>query len=152
MSNQVKGKSASKIVAVAATILLAGAVALGLYLAVGEGGGAAGGDRAARALPKDTTLLVWTCAIDELVTIAAEAGLEGRALAAAEPEFDAVAKKLGANPLTAEGLRALGVDTSASLALSLAPAQDVGFLATVNVPLADGKSAVETAKEIIGRL
>ncbi len=151
MSNEGKGKGASKIVAVALAVVAAGALAVGLYFTVGKGGETSA-DRMAGILPEDTTLLVWTGAIDELMAIAGEAGLDGEALAAAEPDFGEVVKKLGANPLTVEGLKTLGVDPSAAVGFSLVPAKDVELLMTVNIPLLEGKSAVELAKEVITKL
>ncbi len=133
-------------------VAIAGAV-LGYFLLQSRiFGPPAAATRMASMLPADTPLLAWTTDIDSLLELGRDAGLDGAVLAEKHTGFGAAVKKLGANPLTADGLTTLGIDISGSIVLAVSPAQQAGLLFALHLPMTAGPSTATRLTEALGKL
>ncbi len=106
--------------------------------------------RVADQLPPDVPLLIWTADLETLLGVAKDAGFDAEALAARAP-WKEVVEALDGNPLTAGGLRGLGLDLRGPLALFLGPVDAPDLLMGLHVPLKETRG-VTLAATLVDKL
>ncbi len=152
MSSNTNARAGSRQIAVIAAIVVLAGAAVIFYLASRPSGPPAAATSLASLLPADTPLLAWTTDLGSLIELGRDAGLDGTVLAANHAGFGEAVKKLGANPLTVEGLATLGIDTSGAVGLALTPAQSAGVIFALYVPMISGPSLPTRLTEIFDKL
>ncbi len=106
----------------------------------------------ASRLPAWTSLVLWMASVEVVLEMARDAGLDGAALATAHDGFAEFVGRLGANPLTAEGLQNLGVDTSGGLAFAAVPQEQAGAIWVLYVPLVGDNLFLPRLEELLQKL
>lgn len=132
-------------------LVLVGAVAA-YFLWSRPSGPPAAASKLASLLPAKTPLLVWTTDIESLLELGRDAGFDGAVLAEQHARFGDAVKKMGANPLTVEGLGSLGIDTTGSVGLALSPAKEAEMIFALYLPMVPGQPLAKRLMEIFQKL
>ncbi len=138
----------SRLALIVVTAVVVAGVAVWWFVAGPFGGSAA--SRMAKVFPDETTFLAWSGSVEELLAVGRDAGFDGEALATENGRYGEVVEKLGANPLTIEGLKTLGIDPSGSLGFALIPSKEATMLAAVHIPVSG--SAIDSLKELLKKV
>ncbi len=117
----------------------------------GPGGVPEEATRVADRLPAETSLLVWTTDLGTLLSVAMDAGFDGETLAKDGGPLSGLVETLGHNPMTTDGLAALGVDVSGPLAFFLGPMGAPDLLLGLYIPLNDAEG-VALAQDLAKKL
>lgn len=149
MSTEKSGSSSKNLVVAAIALLIAAAGAW--WFLAGPQGVPEEATLVAAQVPADTPLLVWTADLDTLLSLAKDAGFDGEALAKDGGPLRGLVETIGHNPVTAEGLRGLGIDTMGPLALFLGPADAPDLLLGLYIPMTD-VSGIALAQDLAEKL
>jgi hypothetical protein len=152
MSSNARSSAKVKLVAVVAAIAVFAVAAFLYYFVSRPSGPPAAATSLASLMPADTPLLAWTTDIDSLLKLGRDAGLDGAVLADKHAGFGAAVERLGANPLTAEGLKMLGIDTSGSLGLAISPGKQAQMIIAFYVPMNSGESLPKRLAEVFQKM
>lgn len=142
--------SRSKLLAIAVLAAVIAFTGLGIWVfGPCEKGGP---DRVSMGLPEGIMLLAWTAPAGDILALANEMGLTSELLSKVDHEVGELTRKTGVDPLTTEGLNALGVDLDQALAFAVVPSPRSAGLGVLYIPLLSGKSGVAIAQEFLGKL
>lgn len=106
---------------------------------------------AADVLPSDVAAVFATFGAEEWMKLLAEIGVTKERMLKSDPDFQEALDALGVDPLTADGLKALGLDMNRSPALAFIPGTDVDALGVFAIPMAAGKSGVALVKDVMAK-
>ncbi len=144
---QQTGKSSKAMVVVGLVVCAALAAGVAWYLLRVKPGGDA--EAMAARLPSEVMLLAWSTTVDDALASTAGVGLTGDLLARISPDFERIRAKLGFDPLSAEGLRQIGIDTAGRPFFAAIAGTSLRMLGMVFVPMQTGRSGIEAVKTVL---